>query len=333
MSVVLRGDIFFADLSPIVERERAGIRPVVVVQNNIGNKYSPMVIVAPITSLLKGAKLPTHVEIKSEDSGLNSNSVLLLEQIRVLDKRQLKEKISNISEKYDYKINKALSISLALESDNETYKNSSNLNAEEIAEAINILKKVARNFNFKFDIEEEKRYKEDLKNMYNKMDDLHEKFDKEMKPLLKKYQIARGILNEHMVIDYFNKIKRPRYKQEDEDLEYNYKAEKGDAYLDHLKIDVVAKNKKNKIFVQVKGEELGSKEIEMIVKKIKNLDDKIYNKEGLQKVACICSSKFPQDIELQRFELQERYEIPIMCFHKYQILQLSSCKIYKRVVN
>ena len=96
MSVVLRGDIFFADLSPIVERERAGIRPVVVVQNNIGNKYSPMVIVAPITSLLKGAKLPTHVEIKSEDSGLNSNSVLLLEQIRVLDKRQLKEKISNI---------------------------------------------------------------------------------------------------------------------------------------------------------------------------------------------------------------------------------------------
>lgn len=87
-----RGDIFYADLSPVVGSEQGGIRPVIVIQNNIGNKYSPTVIIAAITSQINKAKLPTHVEISSEDYGLNKDSVVLLEQIRTLDKRRLKEK-------------------------------------------------------------------------------------------------------------------------------------------------------------------------------------------------------------------------------------------------
>ncbi len=90
--IVKRGDIFYADLSPVVGSEQGGIRPVIVIQNNIGNKYSPTVIIAAITSQINKAKLPTHVEISSEDYGLNKDSVVLLEQIRTLDKRRLKEK-------------------------------------------------------------------------------------------------------------------------------------------------------------------------------------------------------------------------------------------------
>ena len=89
---VKRGDIFYADLSPVVGSEQGGIRPVIVIQNDIGNKYSPTVIVAAITSQINKAKLPTHVEISSEEYGLNRDSVVLLEQVRTLDKRRLKEK-------------------------------------------------------------------------------------------------------------------------------------------------------------------------------------------------------------------------------------------------
>ena len=90
--VVKRGDIFYADLSPVIGSEQGGIRPVIIIQNDIGNKYSPTVIVAAITSQINKAKLPTHVEISSEEYGLNRDSVVLLEQIRTLDKKRLKEK-------------------------------------------------------------------------------------------------------------------------------------------------------------------------------------------------------------------------------------------------
>ena len=85
--VVKRGDIFYADLSPVIGSEQGGIRPVIIIQNDIGNKYSPTVIVAAITSQINKAKLPTHVEISSEEYGLNRDSVVLLEQIRTLDKK------------------------------------------------------------------------------------------------------------------------------------------------------------------------------------------------------------------------------------------------------
>lgn len=112
--VVKRGDIFYADLSPVIGSEQGGIRPVIIVQNDIGNKYSPTVIVAAITSQINKAKLPTHVEISSEEYGLNRDSVVLLEQIRTLDKRRLKEKIGHMTDVDMKKVNKSLLISLSL---------------------------------------------------------------------------------------------------------------------------------------------------------------------------------------------------------------------------
>ena len=112
---VKRGDIFYADLSPVVGSEQGGIRPVIVIQNDIGNRYSPTVIVAAITSQINKAKLPTHVEISSEEYGLNRDSVVLLEQIRTLDKKRLKEKIGHMTEDDMKKVNKSLLISLNLQ--------------------------------------------------------------------------------------------------------------------------------------------------------------------------------------------------------------------------
>lgn len=112
--VVKRGEIFYADLSPVIGSEQGGIRPVIIIQNDIGNRYSPTVIIAAITSQINKAKLPIHVEISSEEYGLNRDSVVLLEQIRTLDKRRLKEKIGHMTEKDMKKVDKALAISLSL---------------------------------------------------------------------------------------------------------------------------------------------------------------------------------------------------------------------------
>lgn len=114
--VVKRGDIFYADLSPVVGSEQGGIRPVIIIQNDIGNKYSPTVIVAAITSQINKAKLPTHVEISSEEYGLNKDSVVLLEQIRTLDKKRLKEKIGHMTDNDMDKVQTSLLVSMALKS-------------------------------------------------------------------------------------------------------------------------------------------------------------------------------------------------------------------------
>ena len=91
--VVKRGDIFYADLSPVVGSEQGGVRPVLVVQNDVGNKFSPTVIISAITSQINKAKLPTHIEINADDYGLAKDSVILLEQIRTIDKKRLRERI------------------------------------------------------------------------------------------------------------------------------------------------------------------------------------------------------------------------------------------------
>ena len=114
ISNVKRGDIFYADLSPVVGSEQGGIRPVIIIQNNIGNRYSPTVIISAITSQINKAKLPTHVEISSEEYGLNRDSVVLLEQIRTIDKKRVKEKIGRMTEEDMNKVNKSLLISLGL---------------------------------------------------------------------------------------------------------------------------------------------------------------------------------------------------------------------------
>ena len=113
MDTIKRGDIYFANLSPVVGSEQGGVRPVLVVQNDIGNKYSPTDIVAAITSKLNKAKLPTHIELNGSTYGLERNSVVLLEQIRTLDKARLIEKIGNAVEKLN-EIDEALAISLGL---------------------------------------------------------------------------------------------------------------------------------------------------------------------------------------------------------------------------
>jgi mRNA interferase MazF len=113
-TIVKRGDIFYADLSPVVGSEQGGIRPVIILQNDIGNKYSPTIIIAAITSQINKAKLPTHVEISSEEYGLNKDSVVLLEQIRTLDKKRLKEKIGHMTEGDMKKVDTALLISVGL---------------------------------------------------------------------------------------------------------------------------------------------------------------------------------------------------------------------------
>ncbi len=106
--------MYFADLSPVVGSEQGGIRPVLVIQNDIGNRFSPTIIVAAITAQIQKAKLPTHVEIKAEAHGFERNSVILLEQIRTLDKQRLTDKITKLDNDTMKKIDEALEISLGL---------------------------------------------------------------------------------------------------------------------------------------------------------------------------------------------------------------------------
>lgn len=112
--VMKRGDIFYADLSPVIGSEQGGVRPVLIIQNDIGNRYSPTVIVSAITSQINKAKLPTHIEIKAEDFGLLKDSVILLEQIRTIDKKRLREKIGKLDDELMVKVNEGLFISIGL---------------------------------------------------------------------------------------------------------------------------------------------------------------------------------------------------------------------------
>ena len=112
--IVKRGDIYYADLSPVVGSEQGGVRPVLIIQNDIGNKYSPTVIAAAITSRINKAKMPTHIELMAKEYGLNKDSVILLEQIRTIDKRRLRERIGRIDDGLMVSVNDALSISFGL---------------------------------------------------------------------------------------------------------------------------------------------------------------------------------------------------------------------------
>ena len=112
--VIKRGDIFYADLRPVVGSEQGGIRPVLIIQNNVGNRHSPTVICAAITSKMNKAKLPTHIEINAELYGIEKDSVNLLEQLRTIAKRRLKDKVCHLDDAMLDKVNHALEISLEL---------------------------------------------------------------------------------------------------------------------------------------------------------------------------------------------------------------------------
>ncbi len=112
--IIKRGDIFYADLRPVVGSEQGGVRPVLIIQNDMGNRHSPTVICAAITSKMNKAKLPTHVEIDASRYQLVKDSVILLEQVRTIDKSRLRERVCHLDNEILEKINKALLISLAL---------------------------------------------------------------------------------------------------------------------------------------------------------------------------------------------------------------------------
>ena len=111
---VKRGDIYYADLSPVVGSEQGGLRPVLIIQNDVGNRYSPTVIAAAITSRMSKTKLPTHIDILADKVGLSKDSVVLLEQIRTLDKRRLKEKMGHLDEAMMSAVNNAIAVSFGL---------------------------------------------------------------------------------------------------------------------------------------------------------------------------------------------------------------------------
>lgn len=114
MNHIQRGDIFYADLSPVVGSEQGGIRPVLIVQNDVGNKYSPTVIAAAITSRMTKNRLPTHIEVDATEYGLAKDSIILLEQIRTLDKKRLRERMGHLDDISMTSVNKALSVSFGL---------------------------------------------------------------------------------------------------------------------------------------------------------------------------------------------------------------------------
>lgn len=109
-----RGDVFYADLRPVIGSEQGGIRPVLIIQNDIGNKHSPTVICAAITSKMTKAKLPTHIQISASDFEMDKDSVILLEQLRTIDKKRLKSKICHLDSEVMKMVDRALCISLEL---------------------------------------------------------------------------------------------------------------------------------------------------------------------------------------------------------------------------
>ena len=111
---IRRGDIFYADLRPVIGSEQGGIRPVVIIQNDVGNRHSPTVICAAITSKMNKAKLPTHIEIDASSYDIVRDSVILLEQLRTIDKQRLKDKVCHLDERILSQVNRALKISLEL---------------------------------------------------------------------------------------------------------------------------------------------------------------------------------------------------------------------------
>ena len=112
---IKRGDIYYADLSPVVGSEQGGLRPVLIIQNDVGNKYSPTVIAAAITSRMEKAKLPTHIDLYADKVGLSKDSVVLLEQVRTIDKQRLKEKMGHLDDESMSDINNAIAVSFGLQ--------------------------------------------------------------------------------------------------------------------------------------------------------------------------------------------------------------------------
>ena len=121
MNNIRRGDIYYADLSPVVGSEQGGLRPVLIIQNDVGNRYSPTVIAAAITSRMSKTRLPTHIDIYAERAGLAKDSVVLLEQVRTLDKKRLKERMGHLDDGVMSEVNTALAVSFGIAAADDTH--------------------------------------------------------------------------------------------------------------------------------------------------------------------------------------------------------------------
>lgn len=319
MGLIKRGDIYYADLSPVIGAEQGGIRPVVIVQNDVGNRYSPSVIIAGISTLISEAKLPMHVKLFADEYALSKDSVILTEQIRTIDKRRLKEKIGTLTEDDMHKVDIAISISFDIpkmlgDTINEKYQYSQDM-TDELRSIKNILNCFAKKYHVNYNLVEES-YGNSCKKMFEILSNDFEKLNLKVSPLVEKQKIATGKITEQAVVEYFKSM--------------DYDAFKGDATLDALKIDVIAKDEKNKIFVQVKKGQISAKEISKLIKNIKELDSS-YDIEGLTRVGCACADTFPPNSEMLRIRLQNEYEVPIMFIHKYQVIKL--CPEYKSTIS
>lgn len=318
--IVRRGDIFYADLSPVIGVEQDGVRPVVIIQNDVGNRYSPSVIVAPITSQFSMSKLPTHVAISANDYGLNKDSIVRLEQVRIIDKIRLRERIDKINQDDMIQIDEALALSLGFD-----LESTKKIEFEDIKDAINILKAIAKKHNIEgyyYMGDLEKKYQditkealEEVKNIPNMLSGLSEEVKNMVSPVVERQKIAKGKLTEHAVIEYFENN--------------DFSAEKAGDELDHLKIDVISNDEINKIFTQVKSGQVSAKEIVKLVSNVVNLDSK-YDTEGLKRVADVSADTFPPNSYILRIRLEREFKISIMFIHKYQVLEV--CPEYKSTV-
>lgn len=312
-SVVKIGEMFFADLSPVIGSEQGGIRPVVVISNDIANRYSQAITIAPITSQINKAKLPVHVELSMENYDIARDSVVLLEQIRTIDKKRLKEKIGTLIPDDLLKVKQALATQVDLrykEVDEAKPVDNTSKNIEnQISKIVDILQSISHEYGLDKVLNKELQYKEyystvkeDLKGFDIKLEKIHEnvKVHKAIR------DISKGQLGEFAVVEYF------KY--------HGYNAERAGDELDSLKIDVIAQDEERKIYIQVKTGQIAKEDLWKLVNNVKDIEDN----SGLAKVIGIVAEKFQANSEFSRLRLQEKFNIPIILIHKYQILEIVS---------
>ena len=302
-----RGDIYLANLTLINESVVCGIGPVVVIQNNIEN--TPIIIIAPVTSKVNKPLLPTQVEISINKDKNVRKGVLLLEQIRTLDKNSLIQKIGYLSKKETINVNHALNYSFAIY---RQYKNDLS-KTNEADKNIKNTKVYSNNSKTEWKrLESIFEYIDLLPELSENVKDINTKIG----PIIEKQKIAKGKFGEFSVIDYFK--------------HWGYGAERAGSELDHLKIDIIAENETDIVFIQVKTGQVSKKEIINLVKCVSELDKTLFEKH-LHFVATMCADNFPPDSEMVRKRLEQEFKMPIMLIHKYQILKI--CPEYKSLIN
>lgn len=259
----------------------------------------------PSTSQINKAKLSTHVELLAKDYDLQRDSVALLEQLRTIDKYRLKEKIGILLVEDIEEVKKALSVQLDLVSIKSEKQNDRKNIEVEIGKIVNLLEGISKEYGLdKISTREEaysKAYEEisfNIKQVDNKLESINKnvKINKNIR------DISKGQLSEYAVVEYF------KY--------HGYNSERAGSKLDHLKIDVVAQNEDNKIFIQVKYGQMPKQDLKILVKNVLEIECD----NNISKVVAVVAERYNEDCEFLRLLLQNKHNIPIMLIHKYQVL-------------